>query len=424
MKYPNDFINKVIQGDCVQVMGQIPDNSIDTLICDPPYGLAFMGKEWDSFGTDLQKYQEWTRQWATEALRVAKPGATLLCFGGTRTFHRLTCGLEDAGWQIKDVLMWLYGSGFPKSLDISKAIDKLKDAEREVVGKGKSGKTAIWQINGGMGDYNITAPATQEAKEWEGYGTALKPAYEPIIMAMKPNEGSYANNALKWGVAGLNINGCRIATNEQLGRQASSTTLFGQGKMTSADFINNSNEAGGRFPSNVILDEESAELLDKQSGISKSVKSKRGIQRKGYSAGVEWERSTEETNTVRGHNDKGGASRFFYCAKASRSERDIGCEDLELKQTTDGCIRSNPETASKYQANSTFRRNIHPTVKPLKLMVYLCNLTKTPTGGIVLDPFGGSGTTAMACKITGRDFILIEKEPEYIDIAIRRIEAI
>jgi site-specific DNA-methyltransferase (adenine-specific) len=388
-------VNKIIQGDCLEVLKVIPDNSIDTIITDPPYGLAFMGKEWDSFGTDLQKYQEWTRQWATEALRVAKPGATLLCFGGTRTFHRLTCGLEDAGWQIKDVLMWLYGSGFPKSLNIGKAVDKLQGNNREIIATipdrwtGKGNTYQYSQQEERETNVNITKGNTQ----WEGYGTALKPAYEPIIMAIKPNDGSYANNALRWGVAGLNINGCRTAINKEIetdkrcitGINNISRGRHNGGVAIAPDGNNYPMYKEGRFPANVILDEESAELLDEQSN---------------------------------------NASRFFYCAKASKSERDMGCEDLESKQTTDGCIRSNPETARKYQANSAFRHNIHPTVKPLKLMVYLCNLTKTPTGGIVLDPFGGSGTTAMACKITGRDFILIEKEPEYIDIAIRRIEAI
>jgi len=418
-------LNKIIQGDCLEVLKTFPDNFIDTLICDPPYGLAFMGKEWDNFGTDLQKYQEWTRQWAKEALRVAKPGATLLCFGGTRTFHRLTCGLEDAGWQIKDVLMWLYGSGFPKSLDISKAIDKLKGAKREKTGEDqKFGRcdSGIYQMNVNnppkMKFERYDNPATTEATQWEGYGTSLKPAYEPIIMAIKPNDGSYANNALKWGVAGLNIEDCRIGTKggvQKVNIVPNSGGFKGEGFGCNGELIDLNK---GRFPANVILDEESAKMLDEQSGITTS--------RPDYRTNEVKKSTVTFSNKRRPNllNDKGGASRFFYCAKASKSERDIGCEDLESKQTTDGCIRSNPETARKYQANSAFRHNIHPTVKPLKLMVYLCNLTKTPTGGIVLDPFGGSGTTAMACKITGRDFILIEKEPEYIDIAIRRIEAI
>jgi site-specific DNA-methyltransferase (adenine-specific) len=358
-------MDKIIQGDCVEVMKTFPDNYVTTIITDPPYGLAFMGKEWDDFGTDLKKFQEWARIWAVEAFRVAKPGATLLCFGGTRTFHRLACGLEDAGWQIKDVLMWLRGGGFPKSLDISKAIDKLKGAEREIICKhphpaGSKGNT--FPLNQ---ECYITAPATQEAKEWEGYGTALKPAYEPIVMAIKPNDGSYANNALKWGVAGLNINGCRIgfentpnpATNPKY-RLVNGYKLPTRGQKSNGvvGFVSSKNEINlqGRFPANVILDEESAELLDKQSD---------------------------------------NASRFFYCAKASKSER-----------TANGLIENN-----------------HPTLKPLELIKYLVKLA-TPPDGLVLDPFVGSGTTCVACKILGYDCIGIEKELNYIEIANKRLK--
>jgi site-specific DNA-methyltransferase (adenine-specific) len=347
---------KIIQGDCIEIMKTFPDNYVTTIITDPPYGLAFMGKEWDNFGTDLQKYQEWTRLWASEAFRIAKPGTTLLCFGGTRTFHRLTCGLEDAGWFIKDVLMWLYGGGFPKSLDISKAIDKFKGAEREIICKhphpaGSKGNT--FPLNQ---ECNITAPATKEAKEWEGYGSALKPAYEPIIMAMKPNEGSFANNALKWGVAGINIDGCRIGTQggvKKINIVPNSGGLGGEGFGCNGDLIDLDK---GRFPANVILDGESAELLDKQSKK---------------------------------------ASRFFYCAKASKNER-----------TANGLIKNN-----------------HPTLKPLELIKYLVKLAAPPQG-LILDPFAGSGTTCVASKILGYDCIGIEKELSYIEIAKKRLEAV
>jgi site-specific DNA-methyltransferase (adenine-specific) len=349
-------------------MKTFPDNYVTTIITDPPYGLAFMGKEWDDFGTDLKKFQEWARIWAVEVFRVAKPGATLLCFGGTRTFHRLACGLEDAGWQIKDVLMWLHGQGFPKSLDISKAIDKLKGAEREIIGYrerfGREGRKANCGFKkeyiGASGTQKLSAqmaieqPATQEAKEWEGYGTALKPAYEPIIMAIRPTDGSYANNALKWGVAGLNIDGGRIPTSEKIeaGRAGRKTQPMYSPKPTDKKEY----QYQGRFPANVILDEESAELLDKQSD---------------------------------------NASRFFYCAKASKSER-----------TANGLIE-----------------NKHPTLKPLELIKYLVKLA-TPPDGLVLDPFVGSGTTCVACKILGYDCIGIEKELNYIEIANKRLKGI
>jgi len=369
------FLNKIIHGDAFKVLKEIPDNSIDTIITDSPYGLEFMGKKWDSpkamarqiarnenmkgafaYGgthtrgyaaVDLNLYQEWTRQWAKEALRVAKPGATLLCFGGTRTWHRLACGLEDAGWVIKDVLMWLYGSGFPKGTDIKKSGEK-------------SGKNM---------------------EKWVGWKShSLKPAYEPIIMAMKPNEGSYVKNALKWGVAGLNIDGGRIGNEKIKTHHAPKGTFAGGEQNRGSDTNYYLNQ--GRFPANVILDEEAAKMLDEQSGIN--------------------------------------ASRFFYVAKASKKERNIGLEGMPLKKAGGMLGRNN----GSFDGKITYNQNNHPTVKPLKLMEYLCILTKTPTGGIVLDPFAGSGTTCMAAKKTGRNYIGIELEKEYVEIAKKRISAI
>jgi site-specific DNA-methyltransferase (adenine-specific) len=420
MIYPNDFIDQIVMGDNLEVLKDIPDNSIDTCLCDPPYGLSFMGKEWDSFGTDLQRYQEWTRRWASEVLRVAKPGATLLAFGGTRTFHRLACGLEDAGWEIRDTLMWLYGSGFPKSLNISKAIDKMKGAEREVIGKGRSGKTAIWTEEGGMGDYDITAPATPESEMWEGYGTALKPAYEPIIMAMKPLDGTFAENALKWGVAGLNIDEARIGTEKVLAHHAPSGTFAGGEPNRGSDTNYYVNQ--GRFPANLLLDEVSAEMLDEQSGIRKGWASQRHNKFNPYGGNALQKSKTERMGYYEGYNDVGGASRFFYVAKASKSERESGLEGQEqqdMKVTNyyglprdDGSIREIPK-----------RSNNHPTVKPIKLMDYLVKLTKMPNETqIYLDPFLGSGTTAIAVVLNGRHYIGIEREPEYIEIAKARIK--
>jgi len=384
MRFPDDFVDKVVLGDSLEVLKEIPDNVIDTIITDPPYGLAFMDKEWDDFGTDLQKYQEWTRRWAKEVLRVAKPGAMLLAFGGTRTWHRLACGIEDAGWEIRDTLMWVYGSGFPKSLDISKAIDKLKGAEREVIGKGKSGKTAIWSSEGGMGDYDVTVPATPEAKMWDGYGTALKPAYEPIVLAMKPLDGTFAENALKWGVAGLNIDEAKIEidkTKETDKRCITGINNVSRGKhrggvAIAPDGNNYPMYKEGRFPANVLFDEVSAEILDRQ-------------------------------------GDK--VSRFFYVAKASRSERDAGLNEFPERQLRDdfGIERFNTSNV----------KNHHPTVKPIKLLDYLVKLTKMPSQDqIYLDPFLGSGTTAIAVALNGRHFIGIEKEQEYVEIARARIK--
>ena len=446
MKFPDDFIDKVVLGDSLEVLKEIPDNSIDTIITDPPYGLEFMGKEWDKFknghniaggdtgrGTpyarskpapafyqlsqsDLLAYQEFSYLWASEVLRVAKPGAILLAFGGTRTWHRLACGLEDAGWEIRDTLMWIYGSGFPKSLDISKAIDKMMGAEREVIGKGRSGSTAIWTQEGGMGNYDITVPATPEAKMWDGYGTALKPAYEPIILAMKPLDGTFAENALKWGVSGLNIDEARILTNDNLLRKNNVKGIWSKDTYEEPTITGS---IQGRFPANLLLDEISAEMLDKQSG--KRIGNGHWSKTKTTGFGKFGNGKSEYFGV--GEKDKsfGGASRFFYVAKASRSERDAGLEELTTERKgmnfggeLDG--RGNPVNIGSY-------KNSHPTVKPIKLMDYLVKLTKMPNPDqVYLDPFLGSGTTAIAVVLNGRHFIGIEKEQEYVEIAKARIE--
>jgi len=376
------FMNKVINAECVSTMQKMKENIVDTIITDPPYGLSFMGKEWDSF-TDNTAFQEWTRRWAVEAFRVAKPGATMLCFGGTRTYHRIACGLEDAGWEIKDTIMWVYGSGFPKSYNISKGMDKKAGAEREVVGKSniniyKENKNhKFYSEDEGNPEYtkgDITAPATDEAKLWDGWGTALKPAYEPIIVATKPREGTYVNNALKYGVAGLNIDGSKVGIEvlpEQKAGQATIGTFERENMITP--------ERIGRFPANFIHD---------------------GIE-------AEW-------------------SRYFYCAKVSKKERNAGLEGMEDHQihtfATANGTSGKPSSIS--EGRNTVYKNNHPTVKPLSLMIYLAKLTKTPTGGIVLDPFMGSGTTGMACKKVGRPFLGIELDEHYCEIAEKRIENI
>ena len=367
MKYPDDFINKVVCGDCIEIMKDIPDNSVDTVITDPPYALGFMGKAWDRFPTNIgakkpfanqskeQKlggsaYQKWTEDWAKEALRVAKPGATLLCFGGTRTYHRLACAIEDAGWVIKDCLMFLYGSGFPKATDISKQLDK--GHKRKVIGKkitpsgqkypeGYDKNSEIFE----RANANITEPNTEEAKLWNGWKShGLKPAYEPIIVAMKPNEGTYANNALKWGVSGLNIDGGRIGTETEI-HSCGKRTIYGGNSLLKSKTRNDKTETKnyGRFPANVILDEEAAKMLDEQSGKYKSIKSYRG-KRPRSPAIVGDKNYIEDSKEPRGYNDIGGASRFFYVAKASKSERNMGCEGAYiLKENTPEKIKKEIE---------------------------------------------------------------------------------
>ena len=358
------WLNQIIKGDCLEVMKELPDKSVDSIVTDPPYELGFMGKSWDNTGI-AYNVELWR-----ECLRVLKPGGHLLSFGGSRTYHRMACAIEDAGFEIRDCIQWIYGSGFPKSMDISKAIDKKFGAEREVVGSyttrnlsRKDGKHKGDMLVGcydGSTEFNITAPSTPEAKQWNGWETALKPAHEPIVVARKPlSEKTVAENVLKWGTGGINIDGCRIETYVQ---------------------------PYGRFPANIILDEESGEMLDEQSGILKSgdncIRTKVG-------SFLEHGGLGKAGDVQRTYGDSGGASRFFYCAKASKKERG---ED-----------------------------NNHPTVKPIALMRYLARLI-TPPEGIMLDPFAGSGTTLIASKLEGFFFIGIEREAKYCEIARRRVK--
>jgi site-specific DNA-methyltransferase (adenine-specific) len=371
------MINQIIHGDCFDVLKNIPDSSIDLILTDPPYGLSFMGKNWDH---GVPGVQFWI-----EALRVAKPGAHLFAFGGTRTFHRLAVAIEDAGWEIRDTIMWVYGSGFPKSLDVSKAIDKMAGANREVVGskevsdmRGGNFKTSNGRIL-----VNITAPATEDAKQWQGWGTALKPALEPITVARKPLTGTVAENVLEHGTGAINIDGCRV---ECEGKPVFINGVERDRNRSSYD-TGGSNRTGkittqGRWPANFIHDgnDELVELFPE----TKSGKMKEGQIRTSKPLF-----GSKTDHIAETYGDSGSAARFFYCAKASKSERSEG--------------------------------NTHPTVKPLALMKYLITLG-LPPGGIVLDPFCGSGTTALACKELGRNYICIEKELEYYQIACNRLD--
>ena len=437
---------KLVHGDSLDVLKEMEANTVDTIITDPPYGLSFMGKKWDY---DVPSVELWT-----ECLRVLKPGGTMLCFAGSRTQHRMAVNVEDAGFDIKDTIMWLYGSGFPKATDISKQLDKLNgrpqepddnfrlylksaiqaknftnkqvdevcgtngmvghwigksqpafptklhwaklkplldldckydeiiarvEAEREVIGTRISNAQDQHKWLGEKYDghqsneIDITLAKTPEAKLWNGWKShGLKPAYEPILVAVKPNEGTYAANALKHGVSGLNIDGGRIESSEvdkEVLEAKSSKNPTGV-KSAFGGGIASRPHTQGRFPANIILDEDKIE-------------------------GEEWRR-------------------YFYCAKASKAERNAGCEGLPKIHSSNTEESPNPMRDVRPDIKSS---NHHPTVKPLKLMDYLCTLTKTPTGGTVLDPFMGSGTTGVACKNTGRDFIGIEREAEYIEIA-------
>ena len=515
----------IIKGDCIEEMKNLDENSVDAIVTDPPYGLEFMGKDWDKFGkaqnigggtmtnrntpyqrgektppsffqmskgkpklnnrwqqagkpsmekfdghndwhskprprmindlNSMEQFQKFTQDWAIECLRVLKPGGFLLSFGGTRTYHRLACGIEDAGFEIRDTIMWLYRSGFPKSLNIGKQIDKMKGAKRKVIGMrnphldgGKRTNTSPAQFGFGEierkginkmdnGMVEVTAPATKEAKEWEGWGTALKPACEPIVVARKPlSEKNVALNVLKWGTGGLNIDGCRIGYKSKEDYKGATfgnnSGLIKKDKTCYGDFSmfplqkNIKANQQGRFPANIILDEEAGKMLDEQSGESKSIPSIRRNQ-SGIFVGQGAKLSSYGVGDIEvNFNDSGGASRFFYVAKASKSERNLGCEEMEEKKWDFGEMGTQTEEAIKQRGRnpenqSKVRKNNHPTVKPIKLMEYLIKLV-SKEGATVLDPFLGSGTTAIACLKLNRKFIGIEKEEEYIEIAKARIK--
>jgi site-specific DNA-methyltransferase (adenine-specific) len=455
-------------------MRELDEASVDAVVCDPPYGLEFMGKDWDAFGKgggavvrdpaterggfqdgnggnpysrsrieygraqagSMRAFQEWCEAWAVEALRVLKPGGHLLAFGGTRTYHRLACAVEDAGFEIRDSLIWLYGSGFPKSLDVSKAIDKAAGAERE----SRKWDSASTRFNGAAGFEARTClkcgrhagsaaancqcrddpPATPEAVEWQGWGTALKPSHEPVVVARKPLSGTVAANVLAHGTGALNVDGCRVQTDEPIAAHKGT----GNPRTSMSDGWHDTYAPGdagtilqteGRWPANVILSPDSAVELDEQSGERPGMPlqtHRRGDSPKGYGIGVAPDPDSP------GYGDTGGASRFFYCAKASRGERNAGLEGFDSTTVDDG--REIP-IDNPYLRGETARRNTHPTVKPIDLMRWLCRLV-TPPGGTVLDPFTGSGTTGVAAHLEGFDFIGCEREAEYATIARARIE--
>ncbi len=359
-------------GDCLEVMRTMPDASVDAVVCDPPYGLAFMGKRWDY---DVPSVAIWA-----ECLRVLKPGGHLLAFAGTRTQHRMAVRIEDAGFEIRDMIAWCYGSGFPKSLDVSKAIDRAAGLERDRIPGGQGGANSI------LGARKCGEAISGEAQQWAGWGTALKPALEPITMARKPlSEGTVAANVLAHGTGGINVDGCRVEGSWSTWRKADGTvseqnqdshSVYGQGMGD----VRNPEHPSGRWPANLIHDgsDEVVGLFPQTASGQLTTKSK--------AAGWTGDAGKVEWNGASG--DTGSAARFFYTAKASRDDRSDG--------------------------------NTHPTVKPTDLMRYLCRLV-TPPGGVVLDPFMGSGSTGKAAMLEGFGFIGIEREAQYHAIAERRI---
>jgi DNA modification methylase len=498
---------KLLHGDCRDQLATIPDNSIDAIVTDPPYELGFMGKSWDASGIAYNP-TVWT-----ECLRVLKPGGHLLAFSGSRTYHRMAVAIEDAGFQIRDQIMWVYGSGFPKSLDISKAIDKSDAAEeqrqrrfrftawvrstgltakqideatqtmmgshytthptqpaimttehldavrhligdvpdwveqesrirsvesknfasREVIGSKKLpdakvvrlgfvGETYNGDLAGAMRDIPVTAPATAEAEVWEGWGTALKPAHEPIVLARKPLVGTVAENVLRFGVGGLNIDGCRVATDEKFVDLPNRAWVNADG-LSYAESNHNHRDGSnavaveklnnlGRWPANLIHDgsDEILELFPET---------------KTWAAKQPGKYETDSIFGVGGRNfapaNSGSAARFFYCAKASKKDRNEGLDHLTPQREFDRTSDNLPGGDNPRNRTNTPRLNHHPTVKPTELMRYLCRLI-TPPNGVILDPFTGSGSTGKAAILEHFQFIGIEQDPDYITIAQARIQ--
>jgi DNA modification methylase len=390
-------------GDCLEVLRAMDTNSVDSIVTDPPYGLSFMGKRWDY---DVPSEEIWR-----ECLRVLKPGGHLLAFAGTRTQHRMAVRIEDAGFEIRDMIAWVYGSGFPKSLCVSKAIDKAAGAKREVIGHNlcsKGIKPGQNNYGGNSAPYeaghDITFPATDAAKQWDGWGTALKPALEPITMARKPLAGTVAANVLEYGTGGINVDGCRVAGAGPSGLKpyTRSTTpeVYALGMAKAGRKVTYTDNPQGRWPANLIHD-GSDEINFVFSGGASDTSTLPDLNRQ---------------VSVGGRSNS--PARFFYCAKASKADRDEGCERIAKKQNANW-----PQNLDgNDQRGAAPRSNNHPTVKPTALMRYLCRLV-TPPGGTVLDPFMGSGSTGKAAVLEGFNFIGIEREAEYMKIAKVRIDA-
>lgn len=397
---------KIINSDCIQAMKEMAENSVDAIVTDPPYELGFMGKSWDSSGIAFN-VEVWE-----QALRVLKPGGHLLAFSGSRTYHRMAVAIEDAGFEIRDQIMWIYGSGFPKSHNISKGIDKAAGFEGEVIA---TEKIDIGMQGGSMHAGRQTNVVerdvrefSEEAQQWQGWGTALKPAHEPIVVARKPLVGTIANNVLTHGTGGLNIDGSRVGSDERINEPAHNVDGSGWGMRDKIE----ASIVQGRWPANVIhdgSDEVVALFPNTKSGTLNCANIT--AQNKIYG------NKPKEMIGIFDYGDSGSAARFFYCAKASKRDRNEGLEGLEAKQVF-GDDGGTYRGLSNSKLPST---NHHPTVKPTELMRYLCKLV-TPPKGIVLDPFMGSGSTGKAAVLERFEFIGIDQSAEYCKIATARIE--
>jgi len=422
-------------GSLLDMLKGIPDNQFDSIVTDPPYGIAFMASHWDY---QVPTVEEWR-----ECLRVLKPGGYLLSFAGTRTQHRMAVNIEDAGFEIRDMIAWVYGSGFPKSLNVSKAIDKDAGAERDVVGRYQPpGMDKPWNLQNAKDErtvplsastrnnLDITAPATDAAKQWDGWGTALKPALEPITLARKPLIGTVAANVLQYGTGALNIDGCRVGdfvNTTPSGVDRRNATLAEAGYRPNAYPMGETtpNGALGRWPANLIHDgsDEVLLCLPCEAGAAAPVHTRNGDKfRNAYGA---FAGNVDEQGSTF-HGDSGSAARFFYCPKASKEDRDEGMmlEQAQImavsNQAKAELARGNMHEGKSGMNTAKLRKNHHPTVKPTDLMRYLCRLV-TPPGGTVLDTFMGSGSTGKAAMREGFSFVGIEREAEYHAIAQIRV---
>lgn len=542
---------EIVVGDCLEVLRTLQDNSVDAVVTDSPYGLEFMQKSWDApwknadangfrragnpndagrdsvFGRTSssspeykigREFQVWCEAWAREALRVLKPGGYLLSFGGTRTYHRMACAIEDAGFEVRDSIHWCYGSGFPKSADIGKAIDKHFGKEREVVGRDEVRYARLKnQVDGyvdmpaGMQSrgrsVDVTEPATDEAERWRGFGTALKPSHEPIVVARKPLEGTYAENVLKHGTGALNIDACRVGVVDRENYEAKCASVVGldsnRNGVDYGDWVGkreDSSHAAGRWPPNLLLGHsESCQktgvrkikpsegyrpnpVEHRADGVIQFNQKPAGYQKGSYTGanGLEevaaWQcaddcpvalldvqsgqgggrlrvngvteeradasqyRTKPTSGGIREKGDKGGASRFFpqfepdpiddvepffYTPKASRREREAGCESLPPRTGAEAVDREEGSAGTKSPRAGAGRTagkvaNHHPCVKPLSLMRWLLRLVAKP-GDMIIDPFLGSGTTLCAAALEGVDALGIEQDPEYCKIAEARL---
>lgn len=432
---------KLYHGSMLDMLSVIKPKSIDSIVTDPPYELNFMGKGWDNSGIAFQK-ETWEK-----CFQVLKPGGYLLAFGGSRTFHRIACAIEDAGFEIRDTIMWLYGSGFPKSMNIGKGVESkllngsantqdFRKLKGEMVATGNWGMSKLVKEQGYRPtdyceDQHLRVDKvdfqTEEGAKWNGWGTALKPAYEPIIVARKPCEGSCIDNVLEYGVGGINIDGCRVGTDvikggttpnfRDVGRkqkEISGVDKLSFGQVSNAERMSLEDHTG-RFPANVILTYDDTDFQEVCGGMPTSDKANGSITKE-YKMNNQVYGDYGHCNTFEAYQDSGSAARYYYCAKASKRDRDEGLERFEVKT----------KVFNGQSDKSSNDRNTHPTVKPVDLMQYLVRLV-TPPSGTVLDPFNGSGSTGKATMYENKDrgtnyrYIGIELTKEYLPIAEARI---